>query len=369
MSPPTSDNLMAEDRPGSRIAKRVRPYGGETLISYLSRLQRHTYLTEKTLLAMLRYPKKSVGRWPLVNGGFFHRLARLTGESEFVLRSRLAEWSEGPRHHPNIQTRPTVHMDRPGLGCVQCRHIKDEATFTAEITQFDHICLKHKTWAETRNHRWKTGKRAPQEAVRAARTYHRARRRRHPREAAEAFNVSHEILEKIFVRCWSADLSSIRTAWLSRETHSRGTSPPSILQLAYPEIATLAVVLLGDRCTQATRGLYGLLQRVRATRAANHEFRQIADRILLVGAPDHTRFETEAMTTCVQQAALLFLDRATSETVPPREYPAAKVSQLVDTLVEQRQTFLDAGSRQRWVTTHERQRNGTYSPGGSNTCA
>ena len=46
------------------LPRRVRPYGGETLASYINRLASHTRLTEQRVLFMLRYPNNSLSSYP-----------------------------------------------------------------------------------------------------------------------------------------------------------------------------------------------------------------------------------------------------------------------------------------------------------------
>ena len=332
---------MTSTPPRSGLPRRVKPYHGETLNSYVQRLQRHTHLAEHRVLTMLGYKPRSMTLWPHVDEGFFSRLSKLTGEPEHRLRHRLSEWTQGP---PTAQPpRARIHVDNPGLGCVQCSHLRDGATFTAEITPLEHICPKHRTWARTHSNRPQAGSPAPPEAVAAAQRFGRTRRRRSASEAGAAFNASFEAIDRLLRFPTAPSLDALAATWRHRISQAPTAHPP-MLEICFPEVATLAAVLLSNHCTLATRGLHGSLSSIRAIPTARNDFRQITRRFLTInhdGTTAPPRDTIEAVSAHIQRTALIFLYRATRTRNPQRHYPANTVGAAVDALLQNRQQYLN----------------------------
>ena len=293
---------------------------------------------------MLGYSKGRLPKLPYVNDDFFYRLAEFTGLPESVLRTRLRQWREGPRPRFAPQSRVRVDICIAGLGCKQCSYLKDGAVLTPVITQFDHVCLKHRTWAKTTDPYLEAGSAASSEAVAAALVFRRARRRRRPREIADAFNVSYRTLIKAVTFPVVKDLVFLNAAWFDRIPASRADRP-SILEMGYPELALFTAVLLSPRCALASRGLRISSGKIIANPRAEGEFRQLAHKI----ASNLTEVQhdecIDTITNYLQEAAIEFLSYVTFSSITPnRDWSSEKVSELVDSLIDDRRRY-SAGER------------------------
>ena len=238
--------------PPSRLPARLPAHTGETLNSYITRAARKAHLSERRILQMLGSRQQTLPTWPHVNPPFFTLLSRLAHEPEQTLRERLVDWSEGQRPTRKGNQKTTHHTIIPGRGCRRCRASNDDTRFALAITEFNHICAQHRIWADIDETPGLSGRPASTSTIAAANRYRRWHRKRNPRETALAFNTAYTAIARAHTTCQiNAPAPSDR-----RGTRRIGTSPaprPHIIEIAYPEIAELASVLLSNQWLNAAR--------------------------------------------------------------------------------------------------------------------
>ncbi len=329
----------AAAHPLSKLPTRLPAHNGETLNSYITRAARRAHLSERHMLQVLGCRQQTLPAWLHVAPPFFTRLSHLTHETEATLRERLVDWSEGNRPARKGNQRTTHYTMVPGRGCPSCRALKDGARLSLADTELDHICSKHRIWADIAEAPGLSGRPASPDALCAAFRFRRWVKRRSPREAALAFNTAYAAIDRAQIS-GSVIPSLVRQAWDQRIDESQSTRL-HLVEVSYPEIAEVAATLLSDVWLNPARSLNGHPKRLACESPASHQqFDDIALRVLR-HVPSPRPVDIEWARGVAQRSILAFLETTLGSYTDYGSWTTERSSTRVDELQTHRR--IDSG--------------------------